>query len=236
MAHELMPPGRFDDVDIGVLITQITDELPSPKTSSGCGSRLAAKGWPLDDAPRRRGTPDSRPAGIRRRAGLARRARCWPPWTTSCTAAASALVPVPDGDDRSALAALRVGEAIDDDVALVVTTSGTTGTPKGALLTAAALTASAAATHDRLGGPGRWLLALPPYHIAGVQVLVRSLLAGTAPGRAGRVDGLRVSRIARCRQPTRLGPPLHVAGRRATGQGARPIRRPPPRWPSWTPC
>ena len=95
---------------------------------------------------------------------------------------ASALLPMPaDGDRRSTLAALRVGEAIDDDIALVVTTSGTTGAPKGALLTAAALTASAAATHDRLGGPGRWLLALPPYHIAGVQVLVRSLLADTVP-------------------------------------------------------
>jgi o-succinylbenzoate---CoA ligase len=92
---------------------------------------------------------------------------------------ASALVPV--GAHDSALAALRVGEDIDDDVALVVTTSGTTGTPKGALLTAAALTASAEATHDRLGGPGRWLLALPSYHIAGIQVLVRSLLACTAP-------------------------------------------------------
>ena len=95
---------------------------------------------------------------------------------------ASALLPVPAGGDRrSTLSALRVGEAIDDDIALVVTTSGTTGAPKGALLTAAALTASATATHDRLGGPGRWLLALPPYHIAGVQVLVRSLLAGTVP-------------------------------------------------------
>jgi O-succinylbenzoic acid--CoA ligase len=77
--------------------------------------------------------------------------------------------------------ALRVGEDIDDDVALVVTTSGTTGTPKGAMLTAAALTASASATHDRLGGPGSWLLALPPYHFAGVQVLVRSVLAGSVP-------------------------------------------------------
>ena len=95
---------------------------------------------------------------------------------------ASALLPVPFGaDHRSTLSALRVGEAIDDDVALVVTTSGTTGAPKGALLTAAALTASATATHDRLGGPGRWLLALPPHHIAGVQVLVRSLLADTVP-------------------------------------------------------
>jgi o-succinylbenzoate---CoA ligase len=81
----------------------------------------------------------------------------------------------------SELAALRVGEPIDDDVALVATTSGTTGAPKGALLTAAALTASASATHARLGGPGGWLLALPPHHIAGLQVLVRSALAGTAP-------------------------------------------------------
>ncbi|MGB8386924.1 AMP-binding protein, partial [Mycobacterium sp.] len=89
-----------------------------------------------------------------------------------------ALVPLAPHDDR-ALDALRVGEAIDDDVALVATTSGTTGAPKGALLTAAALTDSAAATHHRLGGPGSWLLALPPYHIAGVQVLVRSLLAGS---------------------------------------------------------
>jgi O-succinylbenzoic acid--CoA ligase len=95
---------------------------------------------------------------------------------------ASALLPVPaDGDRRSTVSALRVGEPVDDDIALVVTTSGTTGAPKGAMLTAAALTASAAATHHRLGGPGRWLLALPPHHIAGVQVLVRSLLAGTVP-------------------------------------------------------
>jgi o-succinylbenzoate---CoA ligase len=94
----------------------------------------------------------------------------------------SALVAVPDDDDRqSTLRALRVGSEIDDDVALVVTTSGTTGAPKGAMLTAAALTASASATHDRLGGPGSWLLALPPHHIAGLQVLVRSVLAGSVP-------------------------------------------------------
>ena len=105
----------------------------------------------------------------------------------------SALVPV--GADRSALAALRVGEDIDDEVALVVTTSGTTGTPKGALLTAAALTASAEATHDRLGGPGRWLLALPSYHIAGIQVLVRSLLAGTVPVELDVSTGFDISQL-----------------------------------------
>lgn len=49
------------------------------------------------------------------------------------------------------------------------------------MLSAAALTAGAVATHARLGGPGRWLLALPAHHIAGLQVLVRSALAGTTP-------------------------------------------------------
>ena len=109
---------------------------------------------------------------------------------------ASALLPVPSGTDQgSALSALGVGDAIDDDVAVVVTTSGTTGAPKGALLTAAALTASAAATHDRLGGPGRWLLALPSYHIAGIQVLVRSLLAGTAPVELDVSTGFDVNQL-----------------------------------------
>lgn len=94
------------------------------------------------------------------------------------------LVPIPAGDLRESellTTSLRVGEEIDDDVALVVSTSGTTGTPKGAMLTPAALIASASATHDRLGGLGTWLLALPAHHIAGIQVLVRSLQAGTVP-------------------------------------------------------
>jgi len=106
------------------------------------------------------------------------------------------MLPLPAGADRrSTLAALRAGEEIDDDAALVVTTSGTTGPPKGALLTAAALTASATATHDRLGGPGRWLLALPPYHIAGVQVLVRSLLADTVPVELDVSTGFDISEL-----------------------------------------
>ena len=94
------------------------------------------------------------------------------------------VLPVPAVDPRKTellTTSLRVGEEIDDDVALVIATSGTTGTPKGAMLTAAALIASASATHDRLGGPGTWLLALPAHHIAGLQVLVRSVLAGTVP-------------------------------------------------------
>ncbi|WP_441964163.1 o-succinylbenzoate--CoA ligase [Mycolicibacterium houstonense] len=96
----------------------------------------------------------------------------------------SAILPVPADDERQSsllTSTLRAGEEIDDDVAVVVSTSGTTGRPKGAMLTADALRASAESTHARLGGAGRWLLALPAYHIAGLQVLVRSALAGTTP-------------------------------------------------------
>ncbi|BDH55654.1 putative O-succinylbenzoic acid--CoA ligase MenE [Tsukamurella sp. PLM1] len=77
--------------------------------------------------------------------------------------------------------ALAAGTAIDERAALVVATSGSTGTPKGAMLTRANLAASAAGTHERLGGPGQWLLAMPPHHVAGVQVMLRSLASGHAP-------------------------------------------------------
>jgi O-succinylbenzoic acid--CoA ligase len=102
-----------------------------------------------------------------------------------------ALLPLPAGAEPPP--ALRVGEPIDDGIALVATTSGTTGTPKGAMLTAAALRASASATHSRLSGPGRWLLALPPNHIAGIQVLVRSVLAGSSPVELDVSSGLAVA-------------------------------------------
>ncbi|MGB6275335.1 MAG: AMP-binding protein, partial [Rhodococcus sp. (in: high G+C Gram-positive bacteria)] len=95
-----------------------------------------------------------------------------------------ALLPVPTDDPRETERlhdALAPGTPIDDGVALVVATSGTTGVPKGAMLSASALVASATATEERLGGPGSWLLALPAHHIAGMQVLLRSVLAGTSP-------------------------------------------------------
>lgn len=63
------------------------------------------------------------------------------------------------------------------------------------MLTPAALVASAAATHDRLGGPGTWLLALPAHHIAGIQVLVRSLQAGTVPVELNVTAGFDVTEL-----------------------------------------
>ena len=50
VARDLMQRGDFDHVDIGVLITQLTDELPSQADVERVRERLAAKGWPLDDA------------------------------------------------------------------------------------------------------------------------------------------------------------------------------------------
>lgn len=50
VARELTHRDGFDDADIGVMITQLTDELPSPEDVERVRARLAAKGWPLDDA------------------------------------------------------------------------------------------------------------------------------------------------------------------------------------------
>jgi uncharacterized protein (DUF2267 family) len=56
VARELMGRGEFDDIDIAVAVTQITDELPSPEDIERVRARLAAKGWPLDE-PRDAGDP-----------------------------------------------------------------------------------------------------------------------------------------------------------------------------------
>jgi Protein of unknown function (DUF3349) len=49
VAEALIDRSEFDQVDIGVLITELTDELPTPEDIERVRNRLAAKGWPLDD-------------------------------------------------------------------------------------------------------------------------------------------------------------------------------------------
>ncbi|MDT5257476.1 MAG: hypothetical protein QOD10_2556 [Mycobacterium sp.] len=49
VAKELMQRGDFDNVDIGVLITQLTDQLPSEEDVERVKERLGAKGWPFDE-------------------------------------------------------------------------------------------------------------------------------------------------------------------------------------------
>jgi O-succinylbenzoic acid--CoA ligase len=67
------------------------------------------------------------------------------------------------------------------DEPVVVETSGSSGARKRVVLSRAAVLASVAATERRLDGAGRWLLALPATYVAGLQVVVRSLVAGQAP-------------------------------------------------------
>ncbi|WP_211715030.1 AMP-binding protein [Nocardiopsis sp. MG754419] len=109
-----------------------------------------------------------------------------------------ALLPLPDGtpDARVAelLASLRPsslrtpegvvpldgGAPVGLDAALVVTTSGSTGAPKGVELSASALLASARASVARIGArPGdTWSCVLPAGHISGIQVMTRAHVTG----------------------------------------------------------
>jgi O-succinylbenzoic acid--CoA ligase len=101
---------------------------------------------------------------------------------------------------------------------VLLATSGSTGRPRLVVLPPAALRASAAATAARLGGPGRWLLALPADHVAGVQVVVRALLAGAPPVAQDLRDGFRPAGFAAA--TARLGP-----GRRYTSLVPTQLRR-----------
>jgi len=137
-----------------------------------------------------------------------------------------ALLPVPaePAAANRLLAAMRVGEPLErEGIALVVPTSGSGGEPKGALLSAAALLASARATTGRLGGPGSWLLALPLSHVAGLQVLARSLLAGTVPDAVAPGDGAGfVAATARLAGPRRYTALVPTQLARLLAAGAAP--------------
>ena len=83
---------------------------------------------------------------------------------------------------------------VEQRVALVVETSGSTGAPKRVALSADAVLASAAAADGALGEPGQWLLALPVHYIAGINVLARSIASGSIPVVVppGRMDAATV--------------------------------------------
>lgn len=91
-------------------------------------------------------------------------------------ALAPAAVETPDG-------ITTYGAGQDTAATVLIATSGSTGRPKIVELSAAALTRSATATLQRIGAaPGdRWLCCLPTDHVAGIQVLTRSVVAGTTP-------------------------------------------------------
>ncbi|MET7329588.1 AMP-binding protein [Nonomuraea sp. NPDC005650] len=114
--------------------------------------------------------------------------------------AGPAVLPLAPGHSEAAVAALRPthvdgalrsdGEGVPSDVAVVIATSGSTGVPKGVLLSATALRASAAASLRRVAASKgeRWLCCLPVAHISGLQVLVRALLSESEPIIHARFD------------------------------------------------
>jgi o-succinylbenzoate---CoA ligase len=91
------------------------------------------------------------------------------------------LAGVPERDVDAVVAWLEE----PDPEPVVVATSGSSGAPKQVVLSRAAVLASASASAARLGGSGRWVLALPSSYVAGLNVMVRSLVAGHRPEALG---------------------------------------------------
>jgi O-succinylbenzoic acid--CoA ligase len=79
------------------------------------------------------------------------------------------------------LPVVGIPEFVESGTALIVESSGSTGTPKRISISAEALIASAKATEEYFGTQGQWLLTLPINYIAGIQVLVRSILSDEVP-------------------------------------------------------
>jgi O-succinylbenzoic acid--CoA ligase len=97
------------------------------------------------------------------------------------------------------LASMRLDEPVEDGDALVVATSGTSGEPKGVVLTHDAIAASAVATSTRLAVDpqrDRWLACLPLAHVGGLSVVTRALVTGTPLVVHDGFDPIAVERAA----------------------------------------
>lgn len=112
-----------------------------------------------------------------------------PDWTVSEVMARLAKSLVSDGP------ALSFGEPtagqVNNRISVVISTTGSSGTPKAVGISAPALIASAHASNAYVGAEfgNSWSLLLPLTHIAAVNVLVRSLELGTEPIDLRNIDG-----------------------------------------------
>jgi o-succinylbenzoate---CoA ligase len=82
-------------------------------------------------------------------------------------------------DEQARQAAVARAHAVPEGTLAVVFTSGSTGAPRGIVLSRASFLAAAAASAAHLGwrDDDRWLLALPLAHVGGLAVLLRCLVA-----------------------------------------------------------
>lgn len=108
--------------------------------------------------------------------------------------------------------AMAPEEPVEPDTAVIIPTSGSTGEAKGVLLSTSALLASAHATHARLGGPGRWLLATPANYVGGLQVLTRARVADCPPATLDIAEGFRPDAFAAATRELRAAPGPHSEG------------------------
>lgn len=92
-----------------------------------------------------------------------------------------------------AATAARAGPVTHADAAAIIFTSGTTGEPRGAVLTRAGLVASAQASAANLDwhGDDRWLLCMPVARVGGLSILTRCLVARRCAVLARAFDALR---------------------------------------------
>ncbi len=101
--------------------------------------------------------------------------------------------------DASGRHTLDGGREVEPGDALVMATSGSTGSPKGVVLTHSAVAASAMATTGRLRitASDTWLACLPLSHVGGLSVVTRALLTDTRLVVHDGFDATRVRDAAR---------------------------------------
>lgn len=96
---------------------------------------------------------------------------------------AALIVPPPGHPDRTRVIRLDDALPVEDGTGLVVATSGSTGPPKGVVLSRPAIEAAVAASLERLAARdgAAWLSCLPWHHTAGLLTVLRSRARGAEP-------------------------------------------------------
>ena len=78
---------------------------------------------------------------------------------------------------------------VASDTAVVLSTSGSTGQPRGVCLSAAALTAFTGIVNALAGEDPTWVLAIPPTSVGGLNVMIRARATGRRPIAVASVGG-----------------------------------------------